>query len=166
VEIIMGKPLTAEVRALARELLRSEGIDTSARRYQRRSEGEIRRKRRALLTKLALEEAQRRVDEAREAARLERQAAERQHVYVIGAAGAAIKIGIAADVAQRCADLQTASPVTLRVYYHIEAFGGLARRIEREAHQRLAEYRLRGEWFDYDPYEAAELVKGLVEAAQ
>ena len=88
------------------------------------------------------------------------------HVYVIGSAGNPIKIGIAADPQQRRKDLQTGYPHTLRVYSMTRVETGAdARRIEREAHAKLSEYRLRGEWFDYDPYEASELVAALVQTS-
>lgn len=88
--------------------------------------------------------------------------AARRHVYVIGSAGPPIKIGIASDVRRRLGELQTSYPYTLRVYYAAAAFGALARNVERECHRRLAEYRLNGEWFDYDPYDAADLVGAII----
>lgn len=85
-----------------------------------------------------------------------------QGVYVIGCAGQPIKIGVAKNVEQRVSTLQTGFPHKLRVYAHLEITCGSAVSIEREAHRRLAEFRMNGEWFDYDPYDAIELLKEII----
>lgn len=83
----------------------------------------------------------------------------RQSVYVIGSAGQPIKIGIATRPEARLKVLQTGFPHKLRIYAQFPAHGVLAYRAEQECHRRLAAFRLNGEWFDYDPYNAADLVK-------
>lgn len=163
----MPKVSRAELSKRANAILTAAGTKHHHRNSKRgyrpgASRSKIDRVTHGLLIKEAYQAAETQLLAESATARAERDAAERQSVYVIGSAGFPIKIGIAADVNQRCKDLQTASPIRLRVYYHEEAFGGLARSVERECHRRLYEYRLSGEWFDFDPYEAAELVKRLV----
>lgn len=85
---------------------------------------------------------------------------ERQRVYVVGAVGHPIKIGIAKDVDSRLAGLNTSSPVRLRAYFHVEVED--ARAIEVAAHRALTDYRLNGEWFDVTPELAIETVKRLI----
>lgn len=57
--------------------------------------------------------------------------------------GGPIKIGYAADVEKRIAGLQTASHEPLELMGMVEGSPSY----EKEIHQRLAAYRLRGEWF-------------------
>lgn len=83
-------------------------------------------------------------------------------VYVVGCAGHPIKIGMAVDPLGRLKSLQTGFPHRLRIYAQIFA-GSDAARVEQECHRRLSEYRLNGEWFDYDPYQAADLVKSILQ---
>jgi len=65
-------------------------------------------------------------------------------VYFVEATGLdLVKIGFARNVAARLADLQCASPVTLRLLGTVP--GGIE--VERFFHKDLAEYRVRGEWF-------------------
>lgn len=66
-------------------------------------------------------------------------------VQVGDAANAPVKIGVATDVQQRLADLQTSSPypLTLRA-----VFPGAGGAMEAWLHTRFAAYRLHGEWFD------------------
>ncbi len=66
-------------------------------------------------------------------------------VYFIQAGGrdGYIKIGTAKSVTRRLANLQSASPVTLKLLHCID--GG--KDTEREIHFRFAHRRLRGEWF-------------------
>lgn len=85
-----------------------------------------------------------------------------QGVYVIGSAGEPIKIGIAKNADQRCRYFQTGHPHRLRVYAHIPVQPGRARDVEVACHKRLSDYRLSGEWFDYDPYDAIDLIRAVV----
>lgn len=54
-----------------------------------------------------------------------------------------IKIGVAADVAARIADLQGANPHELELLAQVR--GG--RDFERQLHERFVQARIRGEWF-------------------
>lgn len=85
------------------------------------------------------------------------------HVYVIGAGGHPVKIGIAGDVTKRLAGLQTASPTRLRCYFQVHVGAEHARAIEQECHRLLAGRRLSGEWFDLTPLEAIEAVQGAID---
>ena len=66
-------------------------------------------------------------------------------VYVVGLSSLAyVKIGRTnGDVRRRVADLQTASPESLRLVFVLR--GGAS--LEREMHSRFAAHRARGEWF-------------------
>jgi hypothetical protein len=66
-----------------------------------------------------------------------------QYVYVLRAPDGTSKIGIAGDPAQRLRDLQTGSPVVLKLVGVMP--GGLS--LERLLHRRFAAHRLHGEWF-------------------
>lgn len=57
----------------------------------------------------------------------------------------AVKIGYASDLASRISTIQISTPEELSLLF---AFQG-GREIEKELHQLLAKYRLRGEWFDF-----------------
>lgn len=82
-----------------------------------------------------------------------------QGVYVIGAAGFAVKIGIATDPERRLKEIQTGSPERLRIYAFVELASGLARAVERECHAQLDHLRKNGEWFDIEWREAVDLVR-------
>jgi hypothetical protein len=69
------------------------------------------------------------------------------HVYVIGAEGGPVKIGIARNPHHRLATLRTAAPVPLRLAHIEEVEEETAAHIERQAHRSLAAHRLQGEWF-------------------
>ncbi|MCJ2084597.1 GIY-YIG nuclease family protein [Methylobacterium sp. E-005] len=68
------------------------------------------------------------------------------HVYVIKGEHGRVKIGSSINPEQRCAELQTGSPVQLWVE-HVAATLGPALPVELEAHAMLDRYRLNGEWF-------------------
>jgi hypothetical protein len=68
------------------------------------------------------------------------------HVYVINGEHGRVKIGSSINPEQRCAELQTGSPVRLWVE-HVTATLGPALPVEIEAHAMLDRYRLSGEWF-------------------
>lgn len=74
-------------------------------------------------------------------------------VYFIQSATGDIKIGMARDVAVRMKTLQTAHPVKLTLL--VSCDGGAT--VEREYHQRFAEHRRHGEWFDPHPDILAEI---------
>lgn len=127
---------------------------------------------------LPFEEAVAAVEKAVEAARVydaaerQRQRAEatarraahlRQSVYVIGCDGQPLKIGVATTPAKRLKEIQTGFPHKLRVYFHLEAWGALARKVEQECHRRLSDKRLNGEWFDCHPDEAIALVQKVAD---
>lgn len=83
-----------------------------------------------------------------------------QGVYVIGAPGHAVKIGIAADAYSRLKSIQTGCPERLRVYHFVEVDD--ARSVERECHRRLSDKRKSGEWFDLDWRDAVRVVREVV----
>lgn len=58
-----------------------------------------------------------------------------------------IKIGIAEDWHKRLLNLQSASPYKIRRLLVLNSFAG----IEPMMHRRLADLRIRGEWFRDDP---------------
>lgn len=72
-----------------------------------------------------------------------------QCVYFIqGFSGGPIKIGTALNLAKRFRNIQTCSPVALRV---IHAIPNTGRETERKLHKHFAAYRLHGEWFEPTP---------------
>lgn len=83
-------------------------------------------------------------------------------VYVIGASGFAVKIGIAQDVEKRLAGLQTGCPHKLRIFFTVEVEGCFARPIERECHEALRKKRMQGEWFKVTAAEAIAAVETIV----
>lgn len=89
-----------------------------------------------------------------------------QGVYVIGATGYPMKIGIAADVRKRLATIQTGCPEKLRVYLFLDVPSGSARLIEQECHQRLAAHRKNGEWFAVDWRDAVQMVRTVAQRHQ
>jgi hypothetical protein len=70
-----------------------------------------------------------------------------RYLYVIGSPDLpdTYKIGIAANPANRCRDLQTGTPLELRVLHSLEVEDALA--IEAVVHSLLEAARIRGEWF-------------------
>lgn len=66
-------------------------------------------------------------------------------VYFIRDENNNVKIGHAIDPWKRLQDLQVASPGTLEIIRIVD--GG--QKVEAWLHRRFAEYRLRGEWFDF-----------------
>lgn len=66
-------------------------------------------------------------------------------IYFIQAGEGPVKIGVAKNVEQRLAALQTAHYEPLRVLKTIN--GGL--KAERQIHSRLSSFRLAGEWFKW-----------------
>ncbi|MDF0490028.1 GIY-YIG nuclease family protein [Sphingomonas sp. H39-1-10] len=69
------------------------------------------------------------------------------HIYFIGGDEGPIKIGYSGKLFQRLRALKNSSPVPVRL---LAATPG-SRAAERRYHERFAEYRLHGEWFDRVP---------------
>ena len=72
------------------------------------------------------------------------------YVYVIGHDGGPHKIGVAGNVSQRLADIQTHYPHKLSVHFsklfcRVDAFA-----VESACHKFLADKNTNGEWFDID----------------
>ena len=74
---------------------------------------------------------------------------ETEYVYLIySESNHAIKIGRAKNVEERLKSLQTAHPYPLKVLKTLKVSGGKAAiDLEKQLHQRFADYRLSGEWF-------------------
>ena len=67
----------------------------------------------------------------------------------------AVKVGISANPWSRRVDLQTASPFRLNLacQFHCPS-RAMALMVESDFHERFAEHRRVGEWFDFDVVEA------------
>jgi hypothetical protein len=86
-----------------------------------------------------------------------------QVVYVIGRPGWRIaKIGTTSNLRARLRTIQTGSPVRLEVLWSCP--GG--RRLESWLHEGLAGWRLTGEWFDFEEFDPALVVKDGVRKAR
>lgn len=84
-------------------------------------------------------------------------------LYVLECAGK-VKIGIAADVADRVAHLQMACPVKITVAHErLFPTRTLARLAERSLHLQHADARLWGEWFEMDVDVAVAAVVAIEE---
>ncbi len=80
--------------------------------------------------------------------RPERPSFDAAFVYFIQSVeGGPIKIGQAANPADRLKNLQLGCPVQLRILGIVE--GGLM--MEKSLHRQFAQYRMHGEWFDAHP---------------
>lgn len=76
-------------------------------------------------------------------------------VYLVGAQQARpVKIGVAKSVETRIAELQIGSPLPLQLIWKTR--GG--RTLERALHERFAQYRIHGEWFDFGHENPAAVV--------
>ena len=89
----------------------------------------------------------------------------RQGVYVIGAPGHPVKIGIAKCANSRLQTLQTGCPEKLKVYLFLDVPAGMALAAEKACHDRLADQRLSGEWFSVDWRDACAAVREVVEGS-
>jgi hypothetical protein len=87
----------------------------------------------------------------------------KEFVYVIGCDDHPVKIGFSTNVLNRLSALQTGFHRPLVLFHCVETPPGHGRKIERLCHQRLANYRLSGEWFDVTPYRAFDMLKMLVD---
>lgn len=82
------------------------------------------------------------------------------HLYVIAQESgiAPVKIGATANPEKRLADLQAASPVSLKIFYLLRVRYD-ARRFETGVHVALADHRRHGEWFGVTPAQAIETIE-------
>lgn len=69
---------------------------------------------------------------------------DRSDVYFVQQGDGHIKIGIASDVTSRISELQTGSPVPLRL---LGVMANAGRKTEAELHRRFSSLRQSGEWF-------------------
>lgn len=84
----------------------------------------------------------------------------RSGVYVIEASGIGrVKVGVSKNVDSRASELQSGSPVPLRVSHVFETDDPYG--VERAAHRALARYRVYREWFEC----SASMAAGAVHAA-
>lgn len=80
-----------------------------------------------------------------------------QHVYFIRAvSGGPVKIGVSKSISDRLMELQTGNPYKLEVI-HIIQNAGLKK--EKELHAKLSEYRMFGEWFEFND-KIKEMISG------
>jgi hypothetical protein len=75
-------------------------------------------------------------------------------VYLIQC-GPYYKIGVSTDVGQRVKQLSTLPPFDLDLVCTIET--GDMESLERELHERFADKRKRGEWFELDPEDVDQI---------
>lgn len=75
-----------------------------------------------------------------------------QRIYAIGDVDHGVfKIGIAENPLDRLAALQTAYPYQLAILFSTHQMSN-ASQTERQLHKKLADFRLKGEWFDMSAY--------------
>jgi hypothetical protein len=91
-------------------------------------------------------------------------------VYVVtvdrpGSIGGPVKIGVSANVRARIAALQTACPYPLALVHAFEVpDSNIARDIERAFHTVQASHRTSGEWFDFNPIVALQIMCACIQA--
>lgn len=91
-----------------------------------------------------------------------------RHVYIIssirnGLHAAPVKIGVARNPNSRLQCLQTGSAIHLALTFSFPLPKSIpADEIERQAHTYFSSKRIRGEWFDVTPNEAAFWVADLI----
>lgn len=84
-------------------------------------------------------------------------------VYVITGKGNPCKIGFSADPYERMARLQTSTPDQLHLAFAIWfETQKAARKVEQFSHKRLAEKKIKGEWFLVDADEAIDAISHAV----
>jgi hypothetical protein len=78
--------------------------------------------------------------------------------------GGPVKVGMAGSVLGRHKNIQCGNPVEVSICAVFMA--GPIGRIEAAAHRMLAEYNIRGEWFDVSVLEAVEAVQKAAKKVQ
>lgn len=78
-------------------------------------------------------------------------------VYFVGAPGR-IKVGVTADIERRLATLQAVDMEPLTLLATVDG----AHALERETHRRIADYRIKGEWFR-DCHEVRGVMQTVIE---
>lgn len=82
-------------------------------------------------------------------------------IYLVGIEGLSyLKVGVSSDVQQRLGSFQTGLPVS--VILHAYERTPYAAELERQLHKRLAQYHVRGEWFDLPLSEALQIFNEFV----
>jgi hypothetical protein len=82
-------------------------------------------------------------------------------IYIIGPTGNPVKVGFAENVTKRLMELQIGNPDQL-IIHHILNFPAYATEaVESAAHQRLAPFHRRGEWFNISADEAKAVVEDV-----
>ena len=87
-------------------------------------------------------------------------------VYLVGSRLAgAVKIGVADNVTDRIATLQTGAPFKIEIFGAIYTLRDHAFLIERACHEKLREFgfHLSGEWFDVEPEDAYRLIAKMAD---
>lgn len=79
-------------------------------------------------------------------------------VYLIRAANGLVKIGFTNNLARRLHNLNSASPLDLKVIGCIKT--AIAETIEAELHERYRHLRIRGEWFQLDDADVRDILNG------
>lgn len=88
---------------------------------------------------------------------------EQAYIYIIGPSDGPQKIGKAADPQSRLQLFQTGNHLALSISATFAVTRDEVTAIERYAHCLLSEYRVRGEWFNVSPTEAANAIQRAIE---
>lgn len=87
-------------------------------------------------------------------------------VYLIGSSGGHIKIGVSHNPTARLNEMQVANANSLFILLYLRLPADQAPLVEGAMHQKLAQYRVRGEWFNVDLQHAAETLLGVTTKLQ
>ena len=89
------------------------------------------------------------------------------YLYAIAVAGS-VKIGISVDPRNRLSEIQTSQPEKAELIWkrYAAMIYGDAYRKEKELHEYLSEYHIRGEWFSIDCLDKAKSWRDLNETAE
>ena len=85
------------------------------------------------------------------------------YIYVI-AGGDLLKIGRSWAPGGRVREMQTGSPVELRLVHEVPVPGKTAPKVERRAHRILQDFHVRGEWYRCTDIEAVAAITDAVSA--
>lgn len=86
------------------------------------------------------------------------------YVYVVGfEEPGVVKVGSARVISLRLDQMQTGNPFRLHLIGAVSIYDCDPCTVEREAHKRLKDCRIRGEWFDI---EADDAIRHVIEAAK